>query len=97
MLTICLKKNGLRAEVIHMSSKCTLDQINPGSSVEVKSLSESNPHLYRRLLSMGVVAGHVLTVLGRAPLGDPISISTLGYTLSLRLAEARVVEVIPVA
>ena len=72
----------------------TLDQVAPGTTVEVQKLSTRNPELYRKLHAMGLVAGRALKVLRKAPFGDPISISTLGYTLSLRLSEANLIEVV---
>jgi Fe2+ transport system protein FeoA len=72
----------------------TLDKIAPGQTVRVKSLSSVNPELFRKLHAMGVVAGGKITVVGRAPFGDPISIQTLGYTLSLRNSEASHIEVV---
>ena len=75
----------------------TLDVVEPGATVVIKSLQDSNPQLYRKLICMGLVAGRALEVLKKAPFGDPIAISALGYTLSLRLSEARLITVeIPV-
>ena len=71
----------------------TLDAVEPGSKVIIRSLHDSNPQLYRKLICMGLVAGRALEVLKKAPFGDPIAISTLGYTLSLRLSEARLITV----
>lgn len=71
----------------------TLDVVEPGTTVEISGIEQSNPALYRKLHAMGLVMGNSLTVMGRAPLGDPISISTLGYILSLRVSEARHVSV----
>ncbi|MFH1080654.1 MAG: FeoA family protein [Pseudomonadota bacterium] len=47
----------------------------------------------RRLMDMGVVAGTHVLVEKVAPLGDPIEVRIKGYALSLRLAEARQIEV----
>ncbi len=66
----------------------TLDGVADGRTVEVSSVSDQNPSLSRKLAAMGIVSGGELKVLGRAPLGCPISVSTLGYQLSLRLSEA---------
>ncbi len=77
------------------SSPLTLDMVAPGMTVVIKSLRVSDNPLFRRLMSMGLVAGQALTVLRPAPLGDPIAVSVLGYTLSLRLSEARILEVVP--
>ncbi len=42
---------------------------------------------------MGVIEGKRLTVLYRAPLGDPLAVDVGGYVLSLRLDEAGLVDV----
>lgn len=42
-----------------------------------------------KLLEMGCLPGTEIELKGIAPLGDPISISVLGYQLALRLDEAK--------
>ena len=42
----------------------------------------------RRLIEMGITPGTKLTVLKRAPLGDPIEILLRGYSLTLRGTDA---------
>lgn len=49
--------------------------------------------LKRRLMDMGVVPGADVQVGKVAPLGDPIEVRIKSYTLSLRLGEARLIEV----
>lgn len=44
--------------------------------------------LFIKLMEMGCVPGEMIKVEQVAPLGDPISISVAGYSLSLRLSEA---------
>lgn len=78
-----------------LSAPITLDQVPPGETVVIRALRETDSPLFRRLMSMGLVVGQVLTVIRSAPLGDPIAITVLGYTLSLRLSEARILEVVP--
>ncbi|MBS0262344.1 MAG: ferrous iron transport protein A [Planctomycetes bacterium] len=46
-----------------------------------------------RLMEMGLVEGQTIEHLGAAPLGDPVEYSVCGYRLSLRLSEARRVQV----
>ena len=48
----------------------------------------------RRVIEMGFVKGRPVTVVLHAPLQDPIKYSILGYEVSLRLAEAALIEVI---
>ncbi len=50
----------------------------------------------KRLLEMGFVRGHAVRVLLHAPLKDPIKYSILGYEISLRAAEAALIDVVPV-
>ena len=49
--------------------------------------------LFLKLMEMGCVPGEHVKVEQVAPLGDPISISVAGYSLSLRLTEARTIFV----
>lgn len=46
-----------------------------------------------RLLEMGLTPGVEFTLIGTAPLGDPIEVELRGYRLSVRKSEARRVEV----
>jgi len=48
----------------------------------------------RRISEMGFVAGKEITVLKNAPLKDPVEYQLLGYNVSLRRAEASLIEVI---
>jgi Fe2+ transport system protein FeoA len=51
------------------------------------------PDLRRRLLEMGLTPGTSVQLIRRAPLGDPLALRLRGYDLSLRTAEARLVQV----
>jgi Fe2+ transport system protein FeoA len=44
-------------------------------------------------MEMGFVQGKELTILFRAPFGDPIAVDMNGYVLSLRLDEAALIDV----
>lgn len=48
----------------------------------------------KRVIEMGFVKGHAVTVVLRAPLRDPIKYSILGYEISLRAAEAALIDVV---
>ena len=50
----------------------------------------------KRVLEMGFVKGRPITAILSAPLRDPIKYSLMGYEISLRRSEARLVEVIHV-
>ena len=47
----------------------------------------------QRILEMGVTPGAEVRLVGSAPLGDPLAFEVRGYRLSLRRAEAALVEV----
>ena len=49
--------------------------------------------LGQRIRDMGLVAGTKVTVLGRAPLYDPVALRIMGFTLTLRNNEADHIEV----
>ncbi|MCD8040615.1 MAG: ferrous iron transport protein A [Clostridia bacterium] len=46
----------------------------------------------RRLFDMGVTPGAEVTMVKKAPLGDPIEVTIRGYQLTLRKDEAKCVE-----
>lgn len=71
---------------------CSLDQVAPDEAACVRSVG-GNPSLRRRLLELGFGPGVAVHLLRRAPLGDPITVRLRGYHLSLRLAQARAVQV----
>lgn len=68
-----------------------LSEIQVGTTVLIKSFE--NNDIFLKLMEMGCVPGELVKVEQVAPLGDPISISVSGYTLSLRLDEARYILV----
>ena len=47
----------------------------------------------RRIMDMGITKGVKITVRKLAPLGDPIEMTVRGYELSLRKADAELIEV----
>lgn len=63
-----------------------LNEIGVGRKVKIVSFEKDE--LFIKLMEMGFVPGEWVKVEQVAPLGDPISISVAGYTLSLRLNEA---------
>lgn len=59
--------------------------------MKVQGLAPSD--ISSKLLEMGLYDGQEVEVLFKAPFGDPIAVNVGGYVLSLRLAEAAMVEV----
>ena len=69
----------------------TLRQAKVGQTVRVKKL-HGDGALRRRIMDMGITKGVELYVRKFAPLGDPIEIMVRGYELSLRKADAEMIE-----
>ena len=70
----------------------TLDALQRGDRACIVDISGDDA-VAVRLMEMGLVAGEEIENLGSAPLGDPVEFLVRGYRLSLRLAEARRVQV----
>lgn len=70
----------------------TLAKLPIGSRAVVASISGTDD-ISMRLFEMGLLPGTEFTLLGCAPLGDPLEIELRGYRLSLRKSEAARVEV----
>jgi ferrous iron transport protein A len=71
----------------------TLKEVQCNTTVTVKKLSGEGP-VKRRIMDMGITKGVELFVRKVAPLGDPIEITVRGYELSLRKADAEMIEVL---
>ena len=63
-----------------------LSEIEAGKKVIINSFEQDD--IFIKLMEMGCIPGEIIRVEKIAPLGDPISISVGGYSLSLRLNEA---------
>ena len=70
----------------------TLKQVKIGNTAKVVKLHGEGA-IRRRILDMGVTKGVEVYVRKVAPLGDPIEVMVRGYELSLRLADADMIEV----
>ncbi len=69
----------------------TLKNAEPGSTVKVKKLNGEGA-VKRRIMDMGITKGTEIYVRKLAPLGDPIEVTVRGYELSLRKADAEMIE-----
>lgn len=69
----------------------TLDKLAVGSSAVIKTVGGSGA-LRCRLLDMGLIPHTRVTLQKIAPMGDPIEIRVRGYELTLRLEDARKIE-----
>ncbi len=63
-----------------------------GDTATVTRVHGSGP-IRKRVLDMGVTKGTVLTMVKRAPLGDPLEVKIRDYDLSLRKTEAEIIEI----
>lgn len=70
----------------------TLKEVAVGQTVTVKKLSGAGPD-ERRIMDMGITKGVEVYVRKVAPLGDPVEVTVRGYELSLRRADAEMIEV----
>lgn len=70
----------------------TLNQIPCGKTVTVTRLTGEGP-VKRRIMDMGITKGVEIYVRKVAPLGDPVEVTVRGYELSLRKADAVMIEV----
>ena len=70
----------------------TLREIPVGSKVRVVKLHGEGA-VKRRIMDMGITKGVEIYVRKVAPLGDPVELTVRGYELSLRKADAEMIEV----
>lgn len=72
----------------------TLRDVKIGSTVKVVKLHGAGA-VKRRIMDMGITKGTEIYVRKVAPLGDPVELTIRGYELSLRKADAEMVEIEP--
>lgn len=70
----------------------TLRQAKIGDTVKVVKLHGEGA-VKRRIMDMGITRGVEVHLRKAAPLGDPIEVSVRGYELSLRKADAEMIEI----
>lgn len=70
----------------------TLRQAKIGDTVKVVKLHGEGA-VKRRIMDMGLTKGVEVHICKVAPLGDPIEVTVRGYQLSLRKADAEMVEI----
>lgn len=70
----------------------TLRQAKIGDTVKVVKLHGEGA-VKRRIMDMGITKGADVHIRKVAPLGDPVEVTVRGYELSLRKADAEMVEV----
>ena len=70
----------------------TLREASIGSTVRVVRINGEGA-IKRRIMDMGITRGIEIYIRKVAPLGDPVEITVRGYELSIRKADAEMVEV----
>ena len=70
----------------------TLKDAKVGETVKVVRLNGAGP-LKRRIMDMGITKGVEILVRKVAPLGDPMELNVRGYELSVRKADAEMIEI----
>ena len=70
----------------------TLKDAKVGESVKVVKVHGQGP-IRRRIMDMGITKGIEIYIRKVAPLGDPFELNLRGYELSLRKADAEMIEV----
>lgn len=70
----------------------TLKNAKIGSTVQVVKLHGEGA-VKRRIMDMGITKGTELQVRKVAPLGDPMELNVRGYELSVRKADAEMIEI----
>ena len=70
----------------------TLKDISIGKTVMVRKLHGEGA-VKRRIMDMGITKGTSIMIRKVAPLGDPLELTVRGYELSLRKADAEMIEV----
>lgn len=70
----------------------TLKEVKVGETAKVVKLHGEGA-IKRRIMDMGITKGTEVYVRKVAPLGDPIEVTVRGYELSIRKADAEMIEV----
>ena len=70
----------------------TLKDVKTGQTVTVQKINGSGA-VKRRIMDMGITKGVEIYVRKVAPLGDPVEITVRGYELSVRKADAEMIEI----
>lgn len=87
LLCLAAQRKGM---VINMK---TLKDVKVGETAVVVKLHGEGP-VKRRIMDMGITKGVEIFVRKVAPLGDPMELNVRGYELSVRKADAEMIEIV---
>ena len=71
----------------------TIKDLSPGEGGRIVAVGGEGA-LRQHFLDMGVIPGAELTVVKLAPMGDPMELPVRGYELSVRTADAEMIELV---
>ena len=71
----------------------SLDEIATGQKAQILSLNGLPRAMRKKLMSLGILPNTTLTIVRRAPLGDPIQVSAPGINHALSNGQAKAIEV----
>lgn len=71
----------------------TLKEAKIGETVTVSRINGEGA-VRRRIMDMGITKGAEIYIRKTAPLGDPVEVTVRGYELSLRRADAEMIELL---
>lgn len=74
----------------------TLDKLDIGKDAVIKAVNCDSISLRKHILDMGLTPGTEVTLVKVAPMGDPIELRVRGYELTLRLADAAMIDIFDV-
>ena len=75
--------------------KHSIGNLGNGMKARIVGYTDGNPAYRAKLLALGLTRGVEIRLVNQAPFGDPVAIEVRGFNLSLRRAEAAVVQVMP--
>ena len=78
-----------------MNKKINLSDLKAGDSAKIISVGGEGA-LRQHFLDMGLIKGTTLSLIKLAPMGDPLELQLHGYDLTLRLDDAKKIEVEPI-
>ena len=90
--TVFIKKREKQSGMILRYADMTLKELEIGKTAIIKSVGGCGA-LRQHFLDMGVIPGAKVVVNKYAPMGDPMELTVQGYKLTLRLADADLIEV----
>ena len=70
----------------------TLREVKIGETAKVVKLHGEGP-VKRRIMDMGITKGTEILIRKVAPLGDPVEVNVRGYELTIRKADAHLIEI----